>query len=60
MTALSTAPSSRAAASPDDAATAWAMLALISAGFLALTLNWFDVAAAFRLSGRSSTSDSDR
>ncbi len=51
MTALSTAPSSRAAASPDDAATAWAMLALISAGFLALTLNWFDVAAAFPLIG---------
>ena len=27
----------------------WAMLALISAGFIALTLNWFDMAAAFPL-----------
>jgi ACS family D-galactonate transporter-like MFS transporter len=29
----------------------WGMLALISAGFIALTLNWFDVAAAFPLIG---------
>ena len=27
----------------------WAMLALLSAGFISLTLNWFDVAAAFGL-----------
>lgn len=31
--------------------TPWAMLALVSAGFIALTLNWFDVAAAFPLIG---------
>ncbi len=31
----------------------WGMLALISAGFIALTLNWFDVAAAFPLIGAS-------
>lgn len=29
----------------------WGMLALISTGFIALTLNWFDVAAAFPLIG---------
>ncbi|MGH3265429.1 MAG: hypothetical protein ACRDNS_25940 [Trebonia sp.] len=29
--------------------TPWAMLALISAGFIALTLNWFDIASAFPL-----------
>ncbi len=31
--------------------TPWAMLALISAGFIALTLNWFDIASAFPLIG---------
>lgn len=29
----------------------WGMLAVVSAGFIALTLNWFDVAAAFPLIG---------
>jgi MFS family permease len=29
--------------------TPWAMLAIVCAGFISLTLNWFDVAAAFPL-----------
>jgi len=37
--------------SPASGALRWGMLALISAGFIALTLNWFDVAAAFPLIG---------
>ncbi len=37
--------------SPASGAQRWGMLALISAGFIALTLNWFDVAAAFLLIG---------
>ncbi len=32
-------------------ATRWGMLTIISLGFLALTLNWFDIAAAFPLVG---------
>ena len=44
---MSTAPS----AGHDDGATRWFMLAIISLGFIALTLNWFDVATAFPLIG---------
>ncbi|WP_431876964.1 MFS transporter [Amycolatopsis sacchari] len=36
---------------PTGATGRWPMLALISLGFVALTLNWFDVAAAFPLIG---------
>lgn len=36
---------------PSTGMARWGMLALISAGFIALTLNWFDVAAAFPLIG---------
>ena len=32
---------------PTSARTPWLMLALISAGFIVLTLNWFDLATAF-------------
>ena len=44
MTAL---PSAR----QSDGATRWLMLAIISLGFISLTLNWFDVATAFGLIG---------
>jgi ACS family D-galactonate transporter-like MFS transporter len=35
----------------EEGVTRWAMLAIISAGIMALTLNWFDVATAFPLIG---------
>jgi MFS transporter, ACS family, D-galactonate transporter len=36
---------------PGDGSARWGMLAVISLGILALTLNWFDVATAFPLIG---------
>jgi len=38
-------------ARPKDGPTRWIMLAIISLGFISLTLNWFDVATAFGLIG---------
>ena len=35
----------------EDGAIRWLMLAIISLGFISLTLNWFDVATAFGLIG---------
>ena len=51
MTAMAGTPEGR---------TRWGMLAIISLGVMALTLNWFDVATAFPLIGASSRSDSGR
>lgn len=50
MTASLRSPSPSLASSRPDTLR-WGMLALLSAGFVALTLNWFDVAAAFPLIG---------
>ena len=36
---------------PVDGPVRWGMLAVISLGIIALTLNWFDVATAFPLIG---------
>jgi MFS transporter, ACS family, D-galactonate transporter len=45
MSAVPPAPSLR----QEDDASRWLMLAIISLGFIVLTLNWFDVATAFGL-----------
>jgi predicted MFS family arabinose efflux permease len=38
--------------STDPLSARWTMLAIVSLGFLSLTLNWFDIAAAFPLIAR--------
>jgi predicted MFS family arabinose efflux permease len=37
---------------PDEGLRRWSMLAVVSLGIVALTLNWFDVATAFPLVGK--------
>lgn len=48
---MSTTPSASIPSAPgaDPLAARWTMLAVVSLGFLSLTLNWFDIAAAFGL-----------
>jgi ACS family D-galactonate transporter-like MFS transporter len=50
MTAVPSQPS-RPSAGQQDGPIRWLMLGIISLGFIALTLNWFDVATAFGLIG---------
>ena len=37
---------------PDEGLRRWGMLAVVSLGIVALTLNWFDIATAFPLVGK--------